>query len=123
MPNSTGAGLTPFGIYVDDVRRTDSGSSPDTVDVAWNLTYTGLDPLIREDIDILQDGTTDWSHVSRSTSPAAQPGIRRPWTSPAFPRGPGTVRITAQADDAGEDTGTTQFVIQGAVGTPKIKIS
>lgn len=124
VPDNPGAGLTPFGIWVEDTNSTYTGSSPDSVDVAWNLTYTGMEPLIREDIDILQDGTTDWSHrltkyVDKSTTKDAA-------TLDISGLSPGTwyVRITAQADDAGEDTGTTQFVIQGgAAGTPKIKIS
>jgi hypothetical protein len=123
VPDNPNSGLTPFGIWVTDVRRTDTGSSPDSVDVAWNLTYTGLESSIREDIDILQDGTTDWSHrltkyVDRSTT---QDAVTLDISG--LPSGTWYVRITVQADDAGEDAGATQFAIQkGAEGTPKIKI-
>jgi len=39
-----------------------------------------------------------------------------------LPSGNWIVRVTVHADDAGDDAGVTQFVLQRAEKTPKIKI-
>jgi hypothetical protein len=117
----SGSGYEGIGIWVEDVRRTDTGTNPDYVDIAWNLTYTGLEQ-IREDVELMQEGTPGWSHrltkmVDKSTtSDATTLDIS------GLPSGIWYVRITAQADDAGNDAGVAQFIIEKAEGTPKIKI-
>jgi hypothetical protein len=111
-----------IGIWVTNVRRADSGADPDFVDIAWNITYTGLEPVIQERVEILQDGTTGWSTrlfksvASNTTADATTLSIS------TLPSGLWHVRVTASAADAGENAGVTQFVIQKAERTPKIKI-
>jgi hypothetical protein len=93
------------------------------VDIAWNLAYTGLEDTIQEKVDLLQVGTTDWSHrltrdvASSTLSDSATLDIS------GLPSGTWYVRITASATDAGEDFGMTQFVITKAEKTPKIRIA
>jgi hypothetical protein len=122
-PDNSSAGPEGIGIWVKDVHRTDTGTTSDFVDIAWNLTYTGEESVIREDVEVLQEGTSDWSHrltkyVSGSTSKDAMT-----MDVSGLPSGTWLVRVRAFAVDAGEDTGIAQFVIQRAEGTPKIKIT
>jgi len=122
-PDNPGAGPEGIGIWVKDVQRTDTGITSDFVDIAWNLTYTGEELMIREDIEILQEGTSEWSH--RLTKYVSGGTTRDTMTMDVSALSSGTwlVRVTAYAADAGEDTATGQFVIQRAEGTPKIKIT
>jgi protocatechuate 3,4-dioxygenase beta subunit len=121
-PDNPGAGPMGIGIWVTNVRRADSGADPDFVDIAWNITYTGLEPVIQERVEILQEGTTGWSTRlfksvdSNTTADATTLAIS------TLPSGLWHVRVTASAADAGENAGVTQFVIQKAERTPKIKI-
>ena len=57
-PDNAGNGPEGIGIWVKDLHRTDAGTSPDYVDLAWNLTYTGIEPTFREDVYLQQEGTT-----------------------------------------------------------------
>jgi protocatechuate 3,4-dioxygenase beta subunit len=121
-PDNPGAGPMGIGIWVENVHRADSGADPDFVDIAWNMTYTGLESTITEKVEILQDGTTGWSTrlyrtvASNTTTDSTTLDIS------SLPSGIWYVRVTASAADAGEDAGVTQFVIQKAERTPKIKI-
>jgi hypothetical protein len=122
-PDNASAGPEGIGIWVKDVRRTDNGINPNSVDITWNLTYTGEEPVIREDVEVLMEGTTDWSHrltkyVGRTTEQDAMT-----MDISSLPSGTWVVRVKAYAPDAGEDMGFAQFLIQRAEGTPKIKIS
>jgi hypothetical protein len=119
----SGSGYGAISIWVKDVRRTDTGTNPDYVDIAWNLTYTGLEPSIREDVDLLQEGTTDWSHRLTKVVDWSTTSDATTLDISSLPSGTWDVRITAHADDAGDDAGVTQFVIAKAEGTPKIKIA
>jgi protocatechuate 3,4-dioxygenase beta subunit len=123
-PDDSGAGPVGIGIWVTDVRRTDTGTNPDYVDVAWNLTYTGLESTFNETIDLQQEGSTDW--IPRLDPPKV---VANSTTEDAMtldvstlPSGLWRVRITAYATDAGYDSGQIEFIIQIAEGTPKIKI-
>ena len=122
-PDNSSAGPQGIGIWVKDVHRTDAGTNPDYIDIAWNLTYTGLEPFIGEKIELLQEGTTDWS--TRLTKPQVDRSTMNDTATldiSSLPSGTWNVRITAYADDAGSDAGVTQFVIYKAERTPKIKI-
>jgi hypothetical protein len=121
-PDNPGSGPEGIGIWVMDVHRTDTGTNPDYVDIAWNITYTGLEPTIREDVDLLQEGTTDWSHRLSKVVAWSTTSDSTTLDISSLPSGVWNVRITAHADDAGDDAGVTQFVIQKAEKTPKIKI-
>ncbi|HTY53112.1 MAG TPA: Ig-like domain-containing protein [Methanomicrobiales archaeon] len=123
-PDNTSAGPEGIGIWVKDVERTDTGgASPDFVDIAWNLTYTGEEHMVREDVEILLEGTTEWSHRLTRFVPAATSHDTATLDVSSLPSGLWNVRVKAYAVDAGEDSGTTQFLVQRAEGTPKIKIS
>ena len=121
-PNNSGSGPAGIGIWVKDMRRTDAGTNPDYVDIAWNLTYTGLEPVIGEKIELLQEGYSTWS--TRLTKEVAWSTTNDMATLDisSLPSGVWNVRVTAHADDAGDDAGVTQFIIQKAERTPKIKI-
>jgi hypothetical protein len=122
-PDDLGHGPMGIGIWVKDVRRTDTGPASDFVDIAWNLTYTGDEATIREDVEILMEGTSDWSHrLTRFVDRATDKDAMIMEVS-SLPSGTWLVRVRASALDAGEDVGITQFVIQRAEGTPKIKIT
>ncbi|MDD1662883.1 MAG: Ig-like domain-containing protein, partial [Methanomicrobiales archaeon] len=118
----SGSGYTGIGIWVEDVRRTDTGANPDYVDIAWNIKYTGLEPSIREDVELLQEGMIDWTHRFTKVVDQSTTSDATTLDISSLPSGIWYVRITAHADDAGNDAGVTQFVIQKAEGTPKIKI-
>jgi hypothetical protein len=122
-PDNSSNGPEGIGIWVRDLNRTDTGDSQESIDLAWNLTYTGEDPAIREDVEILLEGTSDWSHrltkyVDRTTTKDAMT-----MDISSLPSGLWLVRVTASAPDAGADSAITQFLIQRAEGTPKIRIS
>jgi hypothetical protein len=121
-PDNPGAGPMGIGIWVTDVRRSDSGADPDFVDIAWNMTYTGLESTITEKVEILQDGTTGWSTRLYRTVASNTTMDSTTLDISSLPSGIWYVRVTASAADAGEDAGVTQFVIQKAERTPKIKI-
>ncbi|HUK92827.1 MAG TPA: hypothetical protein VLU98_02195, partial [Methanomicrobiales archaeon] len=122
-PDNSGSGPLGIGIWVKDLNRTDTGDSQESVDLAWNLTYTGQDPAIQEDVEILLEGTSDWSH--RLTKYVDKSATKDAMTMDvsSLPTGLWLVRVTASTPDAGSDTAITQFLIQRAEGTPKIKIS
>ncbi|HVP24726.1 MAG TPA: Ig-like domain-containing protein [Methanomicrobiales archaeon] len=122
-PDNSSAGPEGIGIWVKDVQRTDTGTVTDSVDIGWNLTYTGEEPLVREDVDVLLDGTTEWSHRLTKYVPWSTTKDAVTMDVSALPSGTWFVRVRASAPDAGEDAGITQFAIQKAEGTPKIKIS
>lgn len=121
-PDSPGSGPEGIGIWIDDVRRTDTGENPDYVIIAWNITYTGAEPTIREDIEIQQEGTTEWSHRLTKVVDSTTTGDEAPLDISGIPSGTWIVRVTIHAEDAGDDAGVTQFVLQRAEKTPKIKI-
>ncbi|MDD1666927.1 MAG: Ig-like domain-containing protein [Methanomicrobiales archaeon] len=121
-PDDLGHGPMGIGIWVEDVRRTDTGPATEFVDIAWNLTYVGDESVVREDIDILLEGTSDWSHrLTKYVAPTTENDAMTMDVS-SLPSGTWLVRVKATALDAGEDAGITQFIIQRAEGTPKIKI-
>jgi protocatechuate 3,4-dioxygenase beta subunit len=121
-PDNPSAGPMGIGIWVTDVHRADSGADPDFVDIAWNMTYTGLEPTINEKVEILQDGTTGWSTRLYRAVAANTTMDTTTLDIATLPSGIWYVRVTGSAADAGEDAGVTQFVIQKAERTPKIKI-
>ncbi|HMA04386.1 MAG TPA: Ig-like domain-containing protein [Methanomicrobiales archaeon] len=123
LPNSTGIGLEGIGIRVTDVRRTDTGTNPDYVDVAWNLAYTGLEPFIQEYVDIRQEGTLEWNRRMAKTVDPFTTSDALTLSISSLPAGIWEVRVTAHADDAGDDAMSTQFAIVKAEGTSKIKIT
>ncbi|MDD1671280.1 MAG: hypothetical protein LUQ67_08245, partial [Methanomicrobiales archaeon] len=121
-PDNPGAGHIGIGIWVTNVTRTDTGSNPDYVDIAWNLTYTGLEPTVEEYVDILQDGATDWLPRLTRTVDASTVYDTMTLDISGLASGIWYVRVTAEAADAGQDAGVTTIVIQKAEKTPKIKI-
>jgi hypothetical protein len=121
-PDNPGSGPMGIGIWVENVHRADSGAEPDFVDIAWDMSYTGLEPTIQEKVEILQDGTTGWSTRLLRTVDATTVTDQTTLDISTLPSGIWHVRVTASAADAGEDAGLTQFVIQKAERTPKIKI-
>jgi len=123
LPNSTGIGLEGIGIRVSDVRRTDTGTNPDYVDIAWNLTYTG-DLPVTEFVDVRQEGTTEWANrLTKTVDGTTTTSDAMTLDISTLPAGTWQVRVTAHADDAGDDAGYTGFTIVKAVGTSKIKIT
>ncbi|HXW98170.1 MAG TPA: Ig-like domain-containing protein [Methanomicrobiales archaeon] len=122
-PENTGTGPVGIGIWVTDLHRTDAGTSPDYVDVAWNTTYTGIEPTFQEDVDLLQEGTTDWIHRSSKVVPYDTTKDATTLDISSLPSGTWDVRVTATALDTGSDAEVISFLVQKAEKTPKIKIS
>jgi hypothetical protein len=73
-------------------------------------------------VEILQDGTTGWSTRLYRAVAANTTMDTTTLDIATLPSGIWYVRVTGSAADAGEDAGVTQFVIQKAERTPKIKI-
>ena len=123
-PDNAGSGPEGIGIWVKDLHRTDTGTSPDYVDLAWNLTYTGIELTIREDIYLQQEGTTGWNHRLTKVVPWDTTKDATTLDISSLPSGIWDVRIIAHADDAGDsDPKDYVFVVQKAERTPKIKIT
>ncbi|HUK38393.1 MAG TPA: Ig-like domain-containing protein [Methanomicrobiales archaeon] len=122
-PENTGTGPVGIGIWVTDLHRTDAGTSPDYVDIAWNTTYTGIEPTFQEDVDLLQEGTTDWIHRSSKVVPYDTTRDATTLDISSLPSGTWDVRVTATALDTGSDAKVISFIVQKAEKTPKIRIS
>jgi hypothetical protein len=121
-PDNPGAGHIGIAIRVTNVTRTDTGANPDYADIAWNLSYTGLEPAVEEYVDILQDGATDWLPRLTRMVDASTVEDTMALDISGLASGIWYVRVTATAADAGQDAGVTAIVIQKAEKTPKIKI-
>jgi protocatechuate 3,4-dioxygenase beta subunit len=121
-PQPLDNGPEGIGIWVTNVTRTDAGTNPDYADIFWNLTYTGLEPSVKEYIDFQQEGTTTWiPGPTRFVDPTTTSDSAVLDIS-SLPSGIWTVRVTAHADDAGDSAGVTQFTIVKGEKAAKIKI-
>jgi hypothetical protein len=122
-PDDPGSGPLGIGIWVENVTRTDTGTNPDYVDIAWDLNYTGDEETFHEKLEILQEGSVTWSTRLDKDVPWSTRNDATTIDISGLPSGTWFVRVTASALDAGEDFGMTQFIIQRAEKTPKIKIN
>jgi hypothetical protein len=111
-----------IGIWVTNLRRTDMAANPDYADIAWNLTYTGLEPTITETVDILHEGTTNWIPRFSRTVDRSTLGDSTTLDLSGIATGTWHIRVTASAADAGEDSQSFDIYIEKAEKTPKIKI-
>jgi hypothetical protein len=123
-PDNSGSGPMGMGIHVTDVRRTDDGTNPDYVTIAWNVSYTGFEAQFLEKVEILRRGElppwdtrysewVDWSTTDGEVTLDIS----------SLSSGTYDVWVSAYATDTGEDRGPTYFDVVKAERTPKIKIS